>query len=198
MPERQPRPGIRSTSRSPSSSARATGAPSSSGRPRVASTRACAAACSRCHGIASRRSTSWPTAQPKAESDAFDESLRRLTRSSSTSRASFARTPSTTRTAKNGYSTRASSTGAPSGPSMPSSSASRLDPTLGGAVLPLPDPEAGQTDSFTLQGQDPRDKTKKRVFAAIRINWTLDSYSVRVDAQTPVPGVLPSELGGQW
>jgi hypothetical protein len=74
----------------------------------------------------------------------------------------------------------------------------QLDPTLGGAVLPLPAPEAGQTDSFTLQGQDPRDKTKKRVFAAIRINWTLDSYPVRVDAQTPVPGVLPSELGGQW
>src|SRR4051812_9280254 len=74
----------------------------------------------------------------------------------------------------------------------------QLDPTLGGAVLPLPDPSAGQTDSFTLQGQDPRDKTKKRVFAAIRINWTLDSYSVRVDAQTPVPGVLPPELGGQW
>jgi len=74
----------------------------------------------------------------------------------------------------------------------------QLDPTLGGAVLPLPAPSAGQTDSFTLQGQDPRDKTKKRVFAAIRIDWTLDSYSVRVDAQTPVPGVLPTELGGGW
>jgi hypothetical protein len=73
-----------------------------------------------------------------------------------------------------------------------------LDPSLGGAVLPLPDPSAGQTDSFTLQGHDPRDKTKKRVFAAIRIDWTLDSYSVRVDAQTPVPGVLPTELGGTW
>jgi hypothetical protein len=74
----------------------------------------------------------------------------------------------------------------------------QLDPSLGGAVLPLPAPSAGQTDSFTLQGQDPRDKTKKRVFAAIRIDWILDSYSVRVDAQTPVPGVLPPELGGQW
>jgi hypothetical protein len=74
----------------------------------------------------------------------------------------------------------------------------QLDPTLGGAVLPLPAPSAGQTDSFTLQGQDPRDKTKKRVFAAIRIDWTLDTYSVRVDAQTPVPGVLPTELGGGW
>jgi hypothetical protein len=73
-----------------------------------------------------------------------------------------------------------------------------LDPTLGGAVLPLPPASAGQTDSFTLQGQDPRDMTKKRVFAAIRIDWTLDSYSVRLDAQTPVPGVLPTELGGQW
>jgi hypothetical protein len=73
-----------------------------------------------------------------------------------------------------------------------------LDPTLGGAVLPLPPASAGQTDSFTLQGQDPRDKTKKRVFAAIRIDWTLDTYSVRLDAQTPVPGVLPTELGGQW
>jgi hypothetical protein len=74
----------------------------------------------------------------------------------------------------------------------------QIDPTLGGAVLPLPTPEAGQTDSFTLKGQDPRDATKKRVFTAIRIDWTLDFYSVRVDAQTPVPGVLPSELGGQW
>jgi hypothetical protein len=73
-----------------------------------------------------------------------------------------------------------------------------LDPTLGGAVLPLPSPSAGQTDPFTLQGQDPRDKTKKRVFSAIRITWTLDSFSVRPEAQTPVPGVLPTELGGQW
>jgi hypothetical protein len=73
-----------------------------------------------------------------------------------------------------------------------------LDPTLGGAVLPLPDASAGQTDPFTLQGQDPRDKTKKRVFSAIRIDWTLDTYSVRLDAQTPVPGVLPTGLGGQW
>jgi hypothetical protein len=73
-----------------------------------------------------------------------------------------------------------------------------LDPTLGGAVQPLPAPSAAQTDPFTLGGQDPRDKTKKRVFSAIRIDWTLDSYSVRIDAQTPVPGVLPSELGGEW
>jgi hypothetical protein len=73
-----------------------------------------------------------------------------------------------------------------------------LDLTLGGAVQPLPSPSAGQTDSFTLQGQDPKDKTKKRVFSAIRIDWTLDTYSVRVSAQTPVPGVLPSGLGGQW
>jgi hypothetical protein len=73
-----------------------------------------------------------------------------------------------------------------------------LDPSLGGAVLELPPPAAGQTDSFTLQGQDPRDKTKKRVFAAIRINWTLDSYSVRLGAQTPAPGVLPNELGATW
>jgi hypothetical protein len=73
-----------------------------------------------------------------------------------------------------------------------------LDPSLGGAVLPLPDPSAGQTDSFTLQGHDPKDKTKKRVFSAIRIDWTLDTYSVRVDAQTPVPGVLQTELGGTW
>ena len=73
-----------------------------------------------------------------------------------------------------------------------------LDPSLGGAVLPLPAAAAGQTDPFTLNGQDPRDKTKKRVFSAIRINWTLDSYTVRVDAQIPVPGVLPSELGGEW
>jgi hypothetical protein len=73
-----------------------------------------------------------------------------------------------------------------------------LDPSLGGAVLPLPDPSAGQTDPFTLQGQDPKDKTKKRVFSAIRIDWTLDTYSVRLDAQNTVPGVLPTELGGQW
>jgi hypothetical protein len=73
-----------------------------------------------------------------------------------------------------------------------------LDPTLGGAVLPLPDASAGQTDPFALQGQDPRDKTKKRIFSAIRIDWTLDTYSVRLDAQTPVPGVLPTGLGGQW
>jgi hypothetical protein len=73
-----------------------------------------------------------------------------------------------------------------------------LDPTLGGAVLPLPTPSAGQTDSFTLQGQEPKDKTKKRVFTAIRIDWTLDTYSVRLDAQTPTPGVLPTVLGSQW
>jgi hypothetical protein len=73
-----------------------------------------------------------------------------------------------------------------------------LDPTLGGVSLALPAPSAGQTDSFTLQGQDPRDKTKKRVFSAIRITWTLDTYAVRYDAQNPVPGVLPTELGGQW
>lgn len=73
-----------------------------------------------------------------------------------------------------------------------------MDPTLGGAVLPLPAPSAGQTDSFTLQGQDPRDKTKKRVFSAIRINWTLDTYATRFDAQNITPGVLPAELGGQW
>lgn len=73
-----------------------------------------------------------------------------------------------------------------------------MDPTLGGAVLPLPTPSVGQTDSFTLQGQDPRDKTKKRVFSAIRISWTLDTYATRFDAQNITPGVLPSELGGQW
>jgi hypothetical protein len=73
-----------------------------------------------------------------------------------------------------------------------------IDPSLGGSVQPLPAPSAGQTDSFTLQGHDPRDKTKKRVFAGIRIAWTLDSYSVRRDAQQLVPGVLPSELGGEW
>jgi hypothetical protein len=64
------------------------------------------------------------------------------------------------------------------------------DPSLGGAVQ--------ETDSFTLQGQDPRDKTKKRVFAALRIAWTLDSYAVRFDAQETTPGVLPAELGGRW
>lgn len=73
-----------------------------------------------------------------------------------------------------------------------------LDPTLGGAVQPLPTPSAGQTDSFTLQGQDPKDKTKKRVFAAIRIDWTLDSFTVRLGAQNLVPGVLPTELGATW
>jgi hypothetical protein len=72
------------------------------------------------------------------------------------------------------------------------------DPTLGGAVQPLPAPTAGQTDSFTLQGHEPRDKTKKRVFAGLRIAWTLDTYSARLDALQPVPGVLPSELGGTW
>jgi hypothetical protein len=72
------------------------------------------------------------------------------------------------------------------------------DPSLGGAVQPLPAPSAGQTDSFTLQGHDPRDKTKRRVFAGIRLAWTLDSYPVRVDAQEPVPGVLHAELGGRW
>jgi hypothetical protein len=73
-----------------------------------------------------------------------------------------------------------------------------IDPTLGGAVQPLPTPSAGQTDSFTLQGQDPKDKTKKRVFAAIRIDWTLDSFTVRLGAQIPAPGVLPTELGATW
>jgi hypothetical protein len=73
-----------------------------------------------------------------------------------------------------------------------------IDPTLGGAVQPLPAPAAGQTDSFTLQGQDPKDKTKKRIFASLRIAWTLDSYSVRIDAQQLVPDVLPSGLGGEW
>jgi hypothetical protein len=73
-----------------------------------------------------------------------------------------------------------------------------LDPTLGGAVLPLPAPAAGQTDPFTLQGEEPKDKTLKRVFSAIRIDWTLDTYSVRLDAQTPVPGVLPRGLGEGW
>jgi hypothetical protein len=72
-----------------------------------------------------------------------------------------------------------------------------IDPTLGGITQPLPAPSAGQTDSFTLQGHDPRDKTKKRVFAGLRISWTLDSYSVRLDAHQPVPGVLPPELG-EW
>lgn len=73
-----------------------------------------------------------------------------------------------------------------------------MDPTLGGAVLPLPAPLAGQTDSFTLKGQDPRDLTKKRVFSSLRIEWTLDTYVTRFDAQNITPGVLPSELGGQW
>jgi hypothetical protein len=73
-----------------------------------------------------------------------------------------------------------------------------IDPTLGGAVQPLPAPAAGQTDSFTLQGQDPRDKTKKRVFTGIKIAWTLDSYSVRMNAQLHTPDVLPSGLGGEW
>lgn len=73
-----------------------------------------------------------------------------------------------------------------------------IDPTLGGAVQPLTTPTAGQTDSFTLQGQDPRDKTKKRVFAGLRIAWTLDSYTVRLNAQLLTPDVLPSELGGEW
>jgi hypothetical protein len=73
-----------------------------------------------------------------------------------------------------------------------------MDPTLGGSIQPLPAPSAGQTDSFTLQGQEPRDKTKKRVFTGLRIVWTLDSYTVRYDAQQPVPGVLPTELGSRW
>jgi len=73
-----------------------------------------------------------------------------------------------------------------------------IDPSLGGSVQPLATPSFGQTDSFTLQGHDPKDKTKKRVFAGIRIAWTLDTYSVRVSAQQPVPGVLPVELGGEW
>lgn len=73
-----------------------------------------------------------------------------------------------------------------------------IDPTLGGAVQPLPAPTAGQTDPFTLQGHDPRDKTKKRVFSGLRIAWTLDSYSARLDAHQPVPGVLPNELGVRW
>jgi hypothetical protein len=72
------------------------------------------------------------------------------------------------------------------------------DPSLGGAVQELPAPSAGQTDSFTLQGQDPRDKTKKRVFAGLRIAWTLDSYAVRLNAQETTPGVLPAVLGGRW
>jgi hypothetical protein len=73
-----------------------------------------------------------------------------------------------------------------------------LDPELGGAVQPLTTPTVGQTDPFTLQGQDPRDKTKKRVFTGIRIAWTLDSYTVRLNAQLLTPDVLPSELGGEW
>jgi hypothetical protein len=73
-----------------------------------------------------------------------------------------------------------------------------MDPTLGGSIQPLLAPSAGQTDSFTLQGQEPRDKTKKRVFTGLRIVWTLDSYTVRYDAQQPVPGVLPTELGSRW
>jgi len=73
-----------------------------------------------------------------------------------------------------------------------------MDPSLGGAVLPLPAPTVGQTDPFTLQGQDPKDKTLKRVFSAIRVAWTLDTYAVRFNAQIPVPGVLPVELGDQW
>src|SRR4029079_3847231 len=73
-----------------------------------------------------------------------------------------------------------------------------LAPTLGGHVQPLPAPTAGQTDPFTLQGQDPRDKTKKRVFVGLRITWTLDTYTVRLSAQETTPGVLPTELGGGW
>jgi hypothetical protein len=72
------------------------------------------------------------------------------------------------------------------------------DPSLGGITQPLPAPAAGQTDSFTLQGHDPRDKTKKRVFAGLRIAWTLDSYAVRIGAQPITPGVLPTELGSRW
>lgn len=72
------------------------------------------------------------------------------------------------------------------------------DTTLGGSVLPLPPPSASQTDSFTLQGSEPRDRTLKRVFAGIRIVWTLDTYSVRLGAQNQVPGVLPSQLGSGW
>lgn len=73
-----------------------------------------------------------------------------------------------------------------------------IDPTLGGAVQPLPAPSAGQTDSFTLQGHDPKDKTKKRVFTGIRMTWTLDTYTVRMNAQPLTPDALPSELGGTW
>lgn len=73
-----------------------------------------------------------------------------------------------------------------------------IDPSLGGSVQPLPAPAVGQTDSFTLQGHDTKDKTKKRVFAGIRIAWTLDSYSVRISAQETAPGVLPAELGSEW
>lgn len=73
-----------------------------------------------------------------------------------------------------------------------------LDPSLGGVVQPLPAPSAGQTDPFTLQGHDPKEKTKKRVFTGIRVAWTLDTYTVRLDAQQTTPGVLPAELGGRW
>jgi hypothetical protein len=190
--------GIRSTRTWLPSSACATGARCSSARPRVPSTPACAAGCSRCPGIASPRSTSCPTARRRARRAPPSTTRFARTQSSFTSRGSSARTPSTTRTSPNGSFTRAPWTGAPSAPSTPSSSASRLDSTLGGVVQPLPTASAGQTDSFTLQGHDPKDKTKKRVFSAIRIDWTLDSYSVRVDAQIPVPGVLPTELGDQW
>lgn len=71
----------------------------------------------------------------------------------------------------------------------------QLDPTLGGVVPELPAPTAEQTDPFTLQGHEPREKTRKRVFSALRIVYAAPTYAARVDAAQPVPGVLPTGFG---
>lgn len=72
-----------------------------------------------------------------------------------------------------------------------------VDPSLGGSTLPLADPTLSQTDAFTLGGEEPGDKTLRRVFCYVRAQYSLASYSTHFDASKPPPSILAAlGLGG--
>lgn len=69
-----------------------------------------------------------------------------------------------------------------------------IDPTIGGVFQPFPAPSVAHTDPFNLDGEDPGGQHLSRVFAIIRVQYSLDFYSARLDGGQPLPGILPMDV----
>lgn len=72
-----------------------------------------------------------------------------------------------------------------------------VDPSLGSTTLPLRDPSITLLDGVAMAGEEPGDKTKRRVFCYGRVQYTLASYASRFDASQPVPSVLAAYALGE-